>query len=386
MRSLVRFTGVALSRQPQRSVLTIALVGAATFMIVAVSAFRLQQTNVGNFNLLAESALPLYFDLESLAGREEYGLNRVSDGLLEKTNIVSLRARGGDDASCLNLYRARQPQLLGIPREMPPEFFADDLGAQSWGVLDRDFGLDASGNSIVPVVVDQNTARYGLGLYGGVGEQFEITDQSRKTTYQVAALLKNSFFQGSLLVSESALLDLYPETEGYQYFLIETAPENMLAVKTLLEDQLADFGFDVESISDRLAMLYGVQNTYLTAFQTLGGLGLLLGTLGLLAVQVRNIFSRRHEFALQQALGFSTRRLSVLLVLEIMFLLLAGLVSGIVAAGIAILPYLLGGEVQIPLAATSGLLVLLLMVGLSVGLLSIRQLLKAVPIAVLRGE
>ena len=386
MRSLVRFAGVCLSRQPQRSVLTIALVGAATFMIVAVSAFRLQQTNRGNFNLLAESALPLYFDLASRDGREEYGLDQVSDGLLEKTNIVSLRARGGDDASCLNLYRARQPRLLGIPRKMPRDFFAEDLGPQSWSVLGRDLGLDASGKSIVPVVIDQNTARYGLGLYGGVGEQFEITDQSLKTTYQIVALLKNSFFQGSLLVSEAALLDLYPETEGYQYFLIETFPENVLAVTTLLEDQLGDFGFDVESISDRLAMLYGVQNTYLTAFQTLGGLGLLLGTLGLFAVQVRNILSRRHEFALQQALGFSTRRLSVLLILEIMFLLVAGLVSGVIAAGISILPYLLGGEIQIPLFATSGLLVLLIMVGLSAGLLSMRQLLKALPIAVLRGE
>ena len=69
-----------------------------------------------------------------------------------------------------------------------------------------------------------------------------------------------------------------------------------------------------------------------------------------------------------------------------MFLLLAELVSGIVAAGIAILPYLLGGEIQIPLVATSGLVVLLMIVGLSVGLLSMRQLLKSVPIAVLRRE
>ena len=78
--------------------------------------------------------------------------------------------------------------------------------------------------------------------------------------------------------------------------------------------------------------------------------------------------------------------LSVLLIIEIMFLLVSGLVSGVIAAGIAILPYLLGGDIQIPLFATSGLLLLLTVVGLSAGLLSMRQLLKAVPIAVLRGE
>ena len=224
-----------------------------------------------------------------------------------------------------------------------------------------------------------------MGLYGGVGEQFELTDQSRKTTFQVVALLRNSFFQGSLLVSEDSLLDLYPETEGYRYFLIDTAPDNALAVTTLLEEQLADYGFDVEPIADRLAMLFGVQNTYLTAFQALGGLGLLLGTLGLLAVQFRNIFSRRHEFALQQALGFSPHRLSILLIIETIFLLVTGLVAGILAASIAILPYLVDGEVRVPLFATSGL-ILLFIVGLSVGLISIRRMLKAVPVVALRGE
>ena len=385
MQSLFRFAGVCLSRQPQQSVLTIALVAVATFMILSVSAFRIEQNKEGRFNLLAESALPLYFDLASSDGREEYGLNREPDGLLGKTQVVSLRVRGGDDASCLNLYRARHPRIIGVPPTMPHDFFADDLGVDQWGVLLQDLPADAEGNRIVPVVLDQNTARYGLGLYGGVGEQFELTDQSRKTTFQVVALLRNSFFQGSLLVSEDSLLDLYPETEGYRYFLIDTAPDNALAVTTLLEEELADYGFDVEPIADRLAMLFGVQNTYLTAFQALGGLGLLLGTLGLLAVQFRNIFSRRHEFALQQALGFSPHRLSILLIIETIFLLVTGLVAGILAASIAILPYLVDGEVRVPLFATSGL-ILLFIVGLSVGLISIRRMLKAVPVVALRGE
>ena len=386
MKSLYRLVGVSLSRQPQRSLLTIGLVGAATFMIVAVSAFRLEQRNQGQFSLIAESVLPLYFDLGTVAGREEYGLTDRTEGSLENTTFVSLRAHGGDDASCLNLYRARQPKLLGVPREMPADFFVEDLGDKSWNILGSDLGDDESGKRIVPVVLDQNTARYGLGLYGGVGEQFEVKEQDRTTTFQVVALLKNSFFQGALLLGEDELLRLYPETEGYQYFLIDASEAALPETATMLEDQLADFGFDVQPVADRLAMLYGVQNTYLAAFQTLGGLGLLLGTLGLLAVQVRNIFSRRHEFALQQALGFSNRRLSLMLIFENMFLLSSGLLLGMASACVAILPHLLDEGIRVPLFATSGLLMLVLLIGLSVGLFSVRQLLRAVPIAILRGE
>ena len=52
-------------------------------------------------------------------------------------------------------------------------------------------------------------------------------------------------------------------------------------VTTLLETDLADAGFDAERVADRLANFLSVQNTYLSTFQTLGGLGLLLGTVGL---------------------------------------------------------------------------------------------------------
>jgi acetyl-CoA carboxylase carboxyltransferase component len=38
-----------------------------------------------------------------------------------------------------------------------------------------------------------------------------------------------------------------------------------------------------------------VQNSYISAFQSLGALGLVLGTFGIAAVQLRSIFERRKE-------------------------------------------------------------------------------------------
>ena len=50
--------------------------------------------------------------------------------------------------------------------------------------------------------------------------------------------------------------------------------------------------------AERLAEFHAVENTYLSTFQTLGGLGLLVGTVGLAAVLLRNVLERRRELAL----------------------------------------------------------------------------------------
>ena len=74
-----------------------------------------------------------------------------------------------------------------------------------------------------------------------------------------------------------------------------------------LESRLADFGFDAEPAAARLAAFHRVENTYIATFQTLGALGLLLGTLGLGAVLVRNAFEQRRELALLRAVGYRAR-------------------------------------------------------------------------------
>ena len=48
-----------------------------------------------------------------------------------------------------------------------------------------------------------------------------------------------------------------------------------------LETALQPYGMDTERVSRRLADFLAVQNTYLSTFQMLGGLGLLVGTFGL---------------------------------------------------------------------------------------------------------
>ncbi len=112
------------------------------------------------------------------------------------------------------------------------------------------------------------------------------------------AALRDSIFQGELLMSEANFKRLFPAIEGYRLMLVEAPLDRTAEVEASVEDALADFGADAVRTAQRLAEFHRVENTYLSTFQTLGGLGLLLGTVGLAAVLLRNVLERRRELAL----------------------------------------------------------------------------------------
>ena len=166
----------------------------------------------------------------------------------------------------------------------------------------------ASADGTVPVFGDANTLQYSL--HKEVGQTVDLPGGAdSKHSAKIVGMLDGSVFQGVLLMSEDNFRKLFPNVAGYRYFLIDVPgpAANGDRLAALLETQLTPYGFEAERVSDRLANFLAVQNTYLSTFQTLGGLGLLLGTLGLATVMVRNVLERRGELALLSALGFRRR-------------------------------------------------------------------------------
>ncbi len=132
----------------------------------------------------------------------------------------------------------------------------------------------------------------------------------------------------------------------------------------LLDRALADHGAVTTPTRVRLDEFHRVENTYLSTFQALGGLGLLLGTVGLGAVLLRNADERRREWALLAASGYRPRDFTALGFWENALLLVAGLAAGTGAALLAIFPAL----GQRGFGASLGLLALLLAGVLGLGL------------------
>ncbi|HEV3021614.1 MAG TPA: ABC transporter permease, partial [Pirellulales bacterium] len=390
------------ARNPGRSTLTIGLVAAAIFLIVAVSAFRLdppkavtrRTSGSGGFALFAESDQPLYHNLGTAEGRADLGFSTADEKLLAGHDVISLRVKPGDDASCLNLYQPQQPRVLGVPPSLIERGgFAwagsaagtAEEAANPWLLLNKPLAADR-----VPVVLDAATAMYSLHLGGDLGNPlgatYELPDgRGGRVTLEVVGLLKNSIFQGDLLVSEQALLKSFPDVSGYRYFLIDAPADGTAQVESALERTLGDFGFDTRSTHERLVDLMAVQNTYLSTFQSLGGLGLLLGTFGLAVVQLRNVLERRGELALLRAAGFRQALLARMVLLENGMLLLGGLVTGLLAALVAISPHLVSGGASLPWQSLAVTLNTVLVVGLLAGLVAVRAALATPLLPALRG-
>ncbi len=388
--SLSRMALLSAKRNPLRSTLTIGLVAVASFLIAAVSAFRLTPNEAGTagFDWIGTSSQPVFENLQTPSGQSA-ALGK--DHLLPATaSVFSFRYKPGEDASCNNLYQSTQPRALGLPAD----FLARQLQSESkfawagslsetenpWEPLDGQTVHAGTAEDPIPVVIDKNTANYSLKIFA-LGTVKEVHyDSGESFHFKAVGFLSNTILQGSLLMSQQDFLTAFPEVAGYQYFLIDDGETpndttESATVKTL-EDRLSDLGFDARSAPKLLANFMTVQNTYLSTFQTLGALGLLLGTFGLAAVQIRSVLERKRQLGLLRAVGFELPQLSRLVMLENAWLLLIGLAVGIGAALLTTVPHWLTGAASVPWLELIVIFISITLVGLTAGWLASRSIAK----------
>ena len=389
------------ARNRGRSVMTASLIASATFVIVAIAAGHRNpaveapdpHSGNGGYTFVAESSVPLLYDLNTPGGRAKLGINDGPTegesmdndaGLIESIHVRPFRVKPGENASCLNLYRTQLPTILGVPHDVIAEMtrgerfkFADTQAEYPWELLN-----DKLPDGRIPVLGDLNTLQYSLHL--GIGGTLEAPQTGR--TLEVVGQFDGSVFQGVLLMSEENFQALFPEQVGFRYFLIEVDPRHAPAVADLLETELADYGFDVDRVSERLADFLAVQNTYLSTFQALGGLGLLLGTLGLATVMLRNVLERRGELALLRAVGFLNSNIALLVLWENACLMLWGLAAGTVSALLAMTPHLSTTGVDVPWRGLWLMLGSVAAVGMLAALAAVREAVRTPIVGTLRGE
>ena len=394
-RAMVRLGLRNAMRHRGRSVLTSGLIASATFLIVALDAFYVDagtaygglHSGSGGFSLFAESATPLVYDLSSPDGREALGVTTA--GAFDGVSVFGFRLRGGDDASCVNLYKPTEHRVIGASQAMirrggftfsSSTAETDAQRTNPWLLLNQTLSDGA-----IPVIGDESAVLWQLHL--GLRKDLVIQDQrGRDVRLRFVALLAGSALQGELIVAESHFVQLFPSIDGHGFFLIETPGDRATAVENLLERELESFGFDVGSTEKRLAAYLAVQNTYLSTFQLLGGFGLILGTVGMTAVMLRNVWERRGELALMRAVGFSRMAIGCVVLSENTMLLIVGLLAGVASALVAVGPHILTRPTTIPWASLGMTLGAVFAVGVCAGMVAIMPTLRAPLIPALRRE
>ncbi len=398
------------ARRPGRSLTVVAVLASAAFLTLAVGAMYRdasfnrweRRSGTGGFAFMGSTSLPVLHDLDSAEGRKEYGITAARFARWARSSerfdvdfadrdpfaglgFVQMRSTEGDDASCLNLNRSQQPRLWGVDSAELAERGAFSFGAvidggstdpqRAWRLLQqrRTVTVERGGETVevpaVPAIAESNAATYAMGI--GIGDTIIYTDEAGfELVVVLVGTVTNAMLQGGLLIEEDLFVDHFPSRSGYTTFLVDYGHhggDELAAVQAYFERRLQDVGLELESAAERLEQLYAMQNVYLGIFQILGALGLLLGSMGLGVILMRNVVERQQEFALMRAVGFRERRLSWMLILEHSGLLLAGLCIGLVSAVVAILPIVLApGR---PMAVD--IIGLLLAVVLAVGLLAI---------------
>ncbi|MBN2088600.1 FtsX-like permease family protein [candidate division KSB1 bacterium] len=344
-----------LIRRYRRSLATISILACGIFSLIAVSANqqgliqnpRNRQAGTGGFSLYAETSIPVLSDLNSSEGRQYFGLSNTE---YDDVRFVQMHVREGDDASCLNLNRVHQPQILGVkPEEL------DSRKAFSFSQLSSEFdsehpwlGLNHRlDHNVIPAIADQTVIIWGFGK--SIGDTLEFIDENgQRLKLRLIGGLANSIFQGNVLIADKFFLEHFPSISGSKLFLTDVPEKKEKALFDQINQNFHNYGIDLNTTANQLARFNIVQNTYLSIFLALGGLGLILGTVGLGIVVLRNVLERRGELAVLRAVGFSRPMLRQLIFTEHSLLLAGGFLVGTVAALFAILPMWFTMKNEIP--------------------------------------
>lgn len=359
-------------RRPGRSVAVAAILSAGVFMIVAVGANRknpndnpyLRSTGTGGFPLVGTTSLPVLQDLNSEEGLNTFALSK---GDLPGVSFVPFKVRDGEDASCLNLNRAHTPMLMGVDPHLLDQRKAFSFSGviegeniqEPWLLLDK--GKDLG---ILPGIADQATLVWGL--HKKLGDTLTyIDEQGRPFEVRIVATLAASILQGRILISDKNFQQKFPSESGYRFMLVDCPAQSLAAVQMALSQALADIGLDLSLSRERLAEYLAVENTYLSIFQVLGGLGLILGSMGLGLLVLRNVLDRQGELALLRAVGYSRKKVRSLIFQEHCLLFLVGVGSGCLAGGLAIYPHITHNIGDLPWLSLGLTLLALLVNGLA---------------------
>ncbi len=343
-------------RRRGRSLTVVGILAVGVFLVIAVSANRqdvrkrgyLRSSGTGGFSLFGETTMPILKSLNTEEGQKQFGL----EGKFSNVKFVEMRMLEGDDASCLNLNYVEKPRILGVdPKEFASRGAFTFVGLDKkyskergnpWMLLDKEMDKD-----IIPAIADNTVIMWSLGK--SIGDTLSYKDErGEEIKIKLVGALANSVFQGNILISQKFFLKHFPSVNGSRIFLADVPGKILGSVKRDLIHALQDVGLDLTTATGRLEKFNVVQNTYLSIFLILGAFGIIIGTVGMGIVILRNVIERRGELALLRAVGFPRKAISGILFYENWLLFVMGLVIGLACGILAVLPNIISSGVKLP--------------------------------------
>ena len=330
-----------IARRPTRSLVVVGSLAAGLFLVVSVTAFQKhgggawqkRSSPSGGFAFWIETTSPVH---RSSASDSTADILNLGNDRAKLGDILPFRIGTGDDASCFNLNSVARPRLLATDTRALQQRGSFTINSTAPGI-DPSWKSLREGDAL-RAFIDETTLMWVLKKKPG--DRIEYTDEQGNTfSVEIAGTLTGSVFQGSFIVDEQRYLERYPSTGGYQLFLAETS-HDLTETRAILQSSLTDLGATVTTTAERIAAFNSVENTYISIFNVLGGLGVILGAAGLGIVTARNLAERQHEFTQLHQIGISRKIIRSLIIRETRQFILWAIGIGLLAAMISILPAL----------------------------------------------
>lgn len=350
----------------KRNLIIICILSIGIFIVISTGANRVDfsrnasnnSSGTGGYAFFIETNLPVNADLSTTEGKEKLGI----EGEYADLEFVQLLKYTADDASCLNLNRIIQPSILGVNPDVLSKrnafYFADsNTKNPTWEMLNQPLAKNC-----IPAVADQTVIIWGMGK--AVGDSILYTNEAGDSIYLVlVGALESSVFQGNMLISKQNFEKHFPTISGSKIILADVQDEQQEFLKENMESAFRNYGANIQSAPERLAMFNSVTNTYLDIFLALGGIALIIGTLGIAILIFRSIQSRTSQYAMMQAIGINRARIRRILFYEFSIILFAGIISGILSAIVASLPNLISANTAVPYTLLFSLIILFIING-----------------------
>jgi ABC-type lipoprotein release transport system permease subunit len=353
-----------------QSVLIAGVIAAASFLLVIVAAnvrsgnavpVRDRRSGAGGFDLIARSSVPLAVGFDTPRGRASLGFDPADEPVFQGMEVVPFLMSPGVDASCLNLAVPTAPRILGV--------LDDGRSGQgsAWKLFGNRFTVrtaraSAGSATVVPAYADAESVRWIL--KSGLGRTIRRDTPAGTFVLRFDGLIASSIFAGEILVPEEHFRAMFPDVRAPAYFLISTRKGTERAVAEALRRNLGDAGLEVRTTQEVLDAVLTVQNTYLSAFLVLGGLGIALGVAGMGAVLLRAAYERRSELGIMAALGFTRRQIAAMMLAESAGLLVFGAALGTAAGLAATGSRIVSGEARVNWPALLAVIGFILVAGL----------------------
>ncbi|MFO8051637.1 MAG: FtsX-like permease family protein [Thermoplasmatota archaeon] len=168
----------------------------------------------------------------------------------------------------------------------------------------------------------------GMGTGTKVGDKIHLVALNGTSYNKTVIGISKLMATRGVFLYEPYAEEYFGVTEKNIHFISVEEGEDARDVANLMRKDLIRYGFYAIVVSEIIADMLSIQNSFFNLFNAFLALGLIIGIVGLGIVTLRSVYERRHEIGMMRAIGFKRKAVVGSFLMESGFIAGSGLTVG----------------------------------------------------------